>query len=192
MDDLTTALATILQSARTDGGLTVAALAESSGVSRAMISKIERGEAQPTAALLGRLSAALGLTLSELVARAEGASTRIARTADQPVWTDPETGYVRRAVSPPASTDLELVEVELPPGAEVTYPAEAFLFLDQQIWVLEGRLRFVEGSETHDLDAGDCLQLGTPSDCTYLNPTMTPCRYVVALRKLSASRRRSS
>ena len=46
-------------------------LAERSGVSKAMISKIERGEASPTATILGRLSGAFGLTLSALLARAE-------------------------------------------------------------------------------------------------------------------------
>lgn len=53
-----------------------------------MIGNIERGEAQPTAALLGRLSAALGMTLSEFVARAEGDDQRLVRVADQwPRWT---------------------------------------------------------------------------------------------------------
>src|SRR6266545_3641170 len=67
---LSASLAATLYAARLARELTASALAERSGVSRAMIGKIERGEAQPTAALLGRLSAALGMTLSELVARA--------------------------------------------------------------------------------------------------------------------------
>ncbi len=46
-------------------------LAQRSGVSRAMISKVERRESSPTAVLLGKLSAAFGLTLSQLLARAE-------------------------------------------------------------------------------------------------------------------------
>ena len=65
------ALAAAVAAARAAQGLSASALAERSGVSRAMIAKIERAEAQPTAALLGRLSGALGLTLSELIARAE-------------------------------------------------------------------------------------------------------------------------
>ena len=131
--------------ARAAQGLSASALAERSGVSRAMIAKIERADAQPTAALLGRLSAALGMTLSELVARAEHADRRLARAADQPTWTDPETGYRRRAVSPTAGGPLELVEVELPPGAQISYPADAYVFTHEQLWVLEGHLRFVEG-----------------------------------------------
>lgn len=182
-DDLTPALAGALRSAREEGGLSAATLAEASGVSRAMISKIERGDSQPTAALLARLCAALGLTLSELVARAEGSRSRLARRHDQPVWTDPASGYSRRSVSPAASATLELVEVELPPGARVRYPAESYRFIDQQIWGLGGTLHFTEGDVTHVLHAGDCLQLGPPSECVFENPGPGPCRYLVAIAK---------
>ena len=180
--DLTTSLAEAVQAARTAQGLSASALAERSGVSRAMIAKIERAEAQPTAALLGRLSAALGMTLSELVTRAE--HERLVRAADQPTWTDPDSGYTRRAVS--RGGPLELVEVELPAGAEVSYPAETYAFIHQQIWVLEGRLHFREGDAVHVLGAGDCLQLGPPAPCTFGNPTRRPCRYLVALTRRSA------
>jgi transcriptional regulator with XRE-family HTH domain len=187
-DELGAALAATVRATRTARGLTVAGLAEASGVSRAMISKVERAEAQPTAALLAKLSGALGLTLSELIARAETGPSRLARGDGQPVWTDPDSGYTRRAVSPPASAGLELVEVELPARATVAIPASAYRFLDQQIWVLAGQLRFVEGEDVHDLSRGDCLQLGAPSDCVFVNPTDIPCRYLVALYKVSAPR----
>src|SRR5215204_7368626 len=116
-DPLTSSLAEAVQTARLAQGLSASALAERSGVSRAMIAKVERAEAQPTAALLGRLSAALGMTLSELVTRAEQSDRRLVRAAEQPTWTDPETGYRRRALSPVPGGLLELVEVELPDGA---------------------------------------------------------------------------
>lgn len=182
-DSLTASLAATLHAARLARELSANALAERSRVSRAMIGKIECGEAQPTAALLGRLSAALGMTLSELVARAEGADQRLVRAADQPTWTDPGSGYRRRAVSPASGRSLELVEVELPAHAEVSYPAGAYTFIHQQIWMLEGRLRFREGDTDHELDAGDCLQLGPPAPCSFINPTRKTCRYLVALIK---------
>ncbi|MDI6103502.1 helix-turn-helix domain-containing protein [Actinoplanes sp. NEAU-A12] len=181
-DRLTADLAATVRAARTDLNLSVNALAESSGVSRAMIAKIERAEVQPTAALLGRLSAALGLTLSELFARTEGATPRLARHADQILWTDPRTGYRRRSVSP-AGSPVQLVEVELPAGAEVSYPAESYALADHQIWVLAGRLRFREGAVDHELEAGDCLTLGTPAPGTYQNVTDQPCRYLVVLNR---------
>ena len=185
-DQLAASLAATLHAARLARELSASALAERSGVSRAMIGKIERGEAQPTAALLGRLSAALGMTLSELVARAEGDDRRLVRSADQPTWTDPDSGYRRRAVSPPAGGPLELVEVDLPAGAEVFFPADTYTFIHQQIWMLEGRLCFREGDTEHELDAGDCLQLGPPAPCSFINPTRETCRYLVALTKRQA------
>lgn len=184
-DRLSLALAAALYAARTSRELSAAALAERSGVSRTMIGKIERGEAQPTAALLGRLSGALGMSLSELVARAEGTGGRLVRAADQPIWTDPESGYRRRAVSPEPGGPLELVEVRLPAGTRVAYTAASYAFLHHQIWVLDGTLRFEEGDAVHELAAGDCLQLGSPQPCAYVNPTGADCRYLVALARRS-------
>jgi len=182
-DLLSTSLAATLHEARLARDLSVNALAERAGVSRAMIGKIERGAAQPTAVLLGRLSAALGMTLSELVARAEGDAGRLVRSADQPTWTDPDSGYRRRAVSPASGGPLELVEVELPAGTRISFAADTYAFIHQQIWMLDGRLRFVEGDVEHELEPGDCLQLGPPAPCTFVNPTRKPCRYLVALTK---------
>lgn len=182
-DRLSASLAATLRAARLARDLSAGELAERAGVSRAMIGKIERGQAQPTAALLARLSAALGMTFSELVARAEGDQRRLVRAAEQPVWTDPDTGYRRRAISPTAGGPLELVEVELPAGATVPVPADAYAFTHHQIWVLAGHLRFREGDVEHELDPGDCLQLGPAAPCAYINPTAEPCRYLVALTK---------
>jgi transcriptional regulator with XRE-family HTH domain len=179
--DLTASLAEAVQAARVAQGLSASALAERSGVSRAMIAKVERAEAQPTAALLGRLSAALGMTLSELIARAEGG--RLTRATEQPTWTDPDSGYTRRAVS--TGGPLELVEVELPAGAEVSYPADTYAFIHQLIWVLEGRLRFREGDVVHELEQGDCLRLGPPAPCTFVNPGRRACRYLVAITRVT-------
>jgi transcriptional regulator with XRE-family HTH domain len=181
MVSLTDSLAEVVRTTREARGLSASALAERSGVSRAMIAKVERAEAQPTAALLGRLSAALGLTLSELVARAEQSGRRLIRFAEQPTWTDPETGYTRRAVSPTAGGPLELVEVELPAGAEIAYPADSYAFIHQQIWMLAGRLEIEEHDTLHELRAGDCLEFGQPSPRTFRADA--PCRYLVALTR---------
>lgn len=123
------------------------------------------------------------VTLSQLVARAEQPPGRVRRVADAPVWTDPATGYRRRAVSPSTGGPLELVEVDLSAGAEVAFPADTYAFVHHQTWVLDGRLRFVEGAVTHELGAGDCLELGPPVACTYANPTDRPCRYLVAVTR---------
>ncbi len=178
---LADSLARTVSSVRSARGLSVAALADASGVSRAMIAKVERGAAQPTAVLLGRLAGALGLTLSQLVACAEGEERQVARRDEQPVWTDPATGYVRRAVTPGTGGPLELIEVDLPPGARIGFPAATYAGTHHQVWVLAGRLRFEEGPQVHDLGPGDCLRLGPAQDCAYVNDSDDACRYLVCL-----------
>jgi transcriptional regulator with XRE-family HTH domain len=164
---------------REQRGWSVAELAAKSGVSRAMISKIERGDASPTASLLVKIAAAFGLPLSLLLARAEGEASRISRADDQQRWQDPESGYRRRAISPPSDGLLQLTEVELPAGARLSFPAAAYTFIHQQLWILDGTLTFHEGSTIHQLGPGDCLSLGPPVDHTFENRTRRLCRYLV-------------
>ncbi|HUC18545.1 MAG TPA: XRE family transcriptional regulator [Acetobacteraceae bacterium] len=183
--DFNARLAQRLRAEREAQGWSLAVLAERSGVSRAMISRVERGEASPTAALLGRLSGAFGLTLSMLLARTEAdAAGRLLRAAHQPIWQDPATRYRRRALTPPGA-EPELVEVTLPPAARVPFPAASYAFLRGQcLWVIEGMLDFAEGGTLHHLDEGDCLALGPPTDCIFVNPSAdAPCRYLVALAR---------
>jgi len=161
-----------------------AELAERSGVSRAMVAKIEAGAVRPTASLLGRLTAAFSLPLSTLFERIEQDDrTPLARSADQVVWRDPETGYRRRALSPGRADPLQLTEVRLPAGARVPYPAEAYAYLHTQVWVLGGTLHFHEGTALHTLSKGDCLAIRDAVPCTFANNTGQECRYLVAVTR---------
>ncbi|MFF3935160.1 helix-turn-helix domain-containing protein [Streptomyces phaeofaciens] len=166
---------------------TLAQLADASGVSQAMISRIERGESSPTAVVLGKLSAAFQLSVSSLMALAEGAPSSdaddpagVRRHADTPEWRDPATGYRRRQITGPRFP-AEIAEVRLPAGARVPYPAAAFAFVRQIVWVLNGRLTFHEGDTVHELGAGDTVELGDPVPCTFANDSDEECRYAVVL-----------
>ncbi len=180
-DDPTPRIAARLREQRRLRSWSLDDLATQSGVSKAMLSKIERGEASPTAALLGKISGALGMTLSALLADETGGAERLVRAADQPVWRDPGTGYTRKQLSPLSDMPMHLVEVRLPGGAEVRFPASAYAFIRQLIWVVSGVLEFSEGAVTHRLGAGDCLALGEASDCVFHNPLRGECRYLVAI-----------
>ena len=167
---------------------TLAELAARSGVSRAMLSKIERCEASPTAALLGRLSAAFGLTLSQLFARVEQGG-QLARAAEQPMWRDPESGFLRRSLSPPGAAPLELVWGELPPGAKIPFPAASYAFIaDQQLVMIDGALTIRQGDNTHELGARDCLRFGPPREVIFENNGSVPCRYVIAVLRATGTR----
>src|SRR4051794_2598305 len=82
-----------LKTLRTQAGMTLNELAARSGVSRAMIGRVERAQSSATASLLNKLCAALDVSLSDVVALAEEPPERLVRLADQPLWRDPDSGY---------------------------------------------------------------------------------------------------
>ncbi|WP_066716228.1 MULTISPECIES: XRE family transcriptional regulator [Hyphomicrobiales] len=180
--DLDRRLGARIKGLRQSRGLTLDQLAERSGVSRAMISRVERGESSPTAALLDRLCAGLGVLLSALF-REEAQGGPLARRSEQPVWTDPDSGYVRRSVSPAGTgSRIEIVEVEMPAGARVLLEAPRGGFrLDQQLWLLEGELSLTVGGSEHRLAAGDCLAMLLDGPIAFHNPGEVPARYAVVL-----------
>lgn len=180
--DLDRRLGTRIKGLRQSRGLTLDQLAARSGVSRAMISRVERGESSPTAALLDRLCAGLGVLLSALF-RDEAQGSPLARRGEQPVWTDPDSGYVRRSVSPAGTgSRLEIVEVEMPAGGRVLLDAPRGGFrLDQQLWLLEGELSLSVGGREHRLAAGDCLAMLLDGPIAFHNPGEVPARYAVVL-----------
>ena len=162
--------------------LSLEELSARSGVSRAMISKVERGEASPTAALLGRLCAGLGLSLAQLFADESQPPDPLSRRAAQVTWRDPETGYLRRDVSPPGLGRFEIVDVTFPPGARVVFEnAWSVRPIDQQVWVLDGVLELTLGDARHRLETGDCLHMRLDRPIAYHNPTGRPVRYAVVL-----------
>ncbi len=184
-DDLDNRIAARIRIERESRGWSLTDLAEKSGVSRAMIHKVERGDSSPTATLLGKLSGAFSLSMSTLMARAEIQGNRLLKKSNQPVWIDPQTGYIRRHVSPRSEIPLDLVHVELPPGAVIPMPASAYTFLQQLIWVLRGSLIFIEGAVRYEMEEGDCLELGPPRDCIFKNEGSSNCSYVVAALTIS-------
>ncbi len=130
-----------------------------------------------------RLASAFDLTLAGLLLRAEGEGERLSRKADQPIWRDPETGYVRRQIFQSPDHPLELVHVELPPGREVTLPASSYARIRQAIFVLEGELVIATAGERHRLAQGDCFGFGPPEETTLANETSAPTGYLVALAR---------
>lgn len=183
VDDAGTRLAQRIRLEREARGWSQGDLAERSDVSKAMISKIERGEASPTAALLARLSGAFELTLATLLTRAEAQGSRRIPVAEQALWRDPGTGYVRRQVFARGDHPVELVHVDLPPGARVEFPAASYAFIRQVVWLLEGQLAITENGQTTRLAAGDAYAFGEPADSVLANPGSCGCAYLVAVSR---------
>ena len=193
--DINRRIAERIRDLRATGGLSLDALAGRSGVSRSMISVIERGVSSPTAAVLEKLALALGVTLPALFDAPAKANKPpqgpIARRENQPQWQDPDSGYIRRNVSPPGVPQpMLIVEVQFPAGARVAFDnAPRGWRVCQQIWVLKGKMDITVGEDRHQLGEGDCLamELGRPT--MFHNPTQKLARYAVVIE--AAPRRRN-
>ena len=183
VDDFSQRLSQRIRLERDSRGWSLADLAERSGVSKATISKIERAEASPTAVVLVRLAGAFDLTLAGLMLRTEGHGERISRAADQPVWRDPESGYLRKQVFSRPDNPVEIIRVEMPPSQRVTLPASSYVHIRQALWVLSGSLVVTEAGTRHVLATGDCLGFGPPAETTFANESNSTCTYVVALAR---------
>lgn len=180
---------------REERGLSLAALAELSGVGRSTISLIERGESSATATVLDKLAGALGVALASLFEQDGdgGEPSPVSRLADQPAWSDPATGYLRRKLSPAAPSPIQLVEVIFPPGQRVAFDtASRDVDIRQQVWILEGAMDIGVGEAGWHLEAGDCLAMRVDRPTSFHNPGGKAARYLVALvAQPQASNRRN-
>jgi transcriptional regulator with XRE-family HTH domain len=167
---------------RTERGWSLDALAERTGISRATLSRIERAELSPTAAMLGKLCSVYGWTLSRLMADAETQPPSLVPAADQPEWQDPESGYRRRMISPPAGgLRGELVEVRIPAGAAVSFDAAPVAGLEHHLWMLEGALTLDLEGAVFRLRPGDCLRYVLAGPTRFENAGKREARYVIAM-----------
>ena len=193
--DLNQRIAERVRELRAGQGLSLGALAGKSGVSRSMISLIERGESSPTAVVLEKLAGGLGVMLASLfdppAAPRHALSGPVARRDDQPRWQDPASGYVRRNVSPPGVPQpMQIVEVRFPPGGRVAFETGGRdVRVHQQVWVLEGAIDVTLGGERHRLREGDCLAMRLDRPTMFHNPTRKPTRYAVVIASEAPSRR---
>ncbi|PHK94759.1 transcriptional regulator [Pseudoroseomonas rhizosphaerae] len=182
-DPLETRLAACLARLRAEQGWALETLAERTRISRATLSRLERGEASATAGMLGRLCAAYGRPLSWLMRTVEEAPAALVPPAAQTLWTDPETGFRRRSVSPPGpGLRGELLEGRLPPGACIDYARSPLPGLEHHLWLLEGRLGLTVEGVAHALGPGDCLRYRLHGASAFACPAEGPAaRYLLAI-----------
>lgn len=182
LTDIERRLFSRLATLRLERGWSLDELAERTRLSRATLSRIERGETNPTASMLGKLCAAYGWTLSRLMASAEAEPAQVLRAADQPCWTDPATGFIRRALSPPApGLAMEMLHGTLPAGARITYDDPPVPGMEQHILLQSGRLTFTADGTAYDLRPGDCLRLRLTGATGFHNPGPDPACYIIAI-----------
>ncbi len=185
--DLTERIAERVRELRAAHGVSLDALARKSGVSRSMISLVERGETSPTAVVLDKLATALGVVLASLFESpafsAAAPTGPVARRQDQRQWQDPDSGYRRRNVSPTGvAQPMQIVDVHFPPRARVAFESSARdARVHQQVWVLNGVINVTVGMHHHQLREGDCLAMQLDQPIMFHNPTAKAARYAVVI-----------
>ena len=155
-------------------------LAKRSTVSRASLSRLENAEVSPTASVLGKLCSAYGLTVSRLMHMVEDDFTPLLRRNAQLVWLDPEVGFRRRSVSPPAQTlTAEVLECELEPGTRIAYDRPPRQGLEHHLLLIEGRLGVSVDGRLYDLLPGDCLRYQLFGPSAFATPGQYGARYIL-------------
>ncbi len=182
LDDLSNRLANRLNELRRSHGWSLDQLAEHSGISRATLSRMEKGDVSPTAETLGRLCAAFGLPMSRLLMMVEDSFDPRVPFERQPEWRDPETGFTRRSVSPPASgLSGEVLEGHLPPDAIITYDAPPKPGQEHHLIMLDGALKLTVDGVAHDLNGGDCLRYHLAGPTRFETTPARGARYLLVL-----------
>jgi len=181
--DINARIAGRVRALRTDLGMTLDALAAKCDVSRSMISLVERGESSPTAVVLEKIATGLRVPLATLFDDSSAPVSPLSRREDRTPWRDPQSGYVRRNISPANfPSPIQIVEIVLPAGARVAYETGARdVSIHQQIWIQEGAIEVTLGRMTHRLGEDDCLAMRLDAPTAFRNRTRKPARYLVII-----------
>lgn len=167
---------------RRGAGLTLDELAERAGVSRAMLSKVERGEKNPTLVVAARISEGLGVTLTQLIETEKRGSVVVIPRAGRRVMRDPETGFERQAISPnPGGRGVELVYNVVPEGSTSGEFPPHRKGVEEHVVVERGRLRAVLGGEEHVLETGDAVYFEADVPHRFDNAGEGECGYYLVI-----------
>jgi len=171
--DLAPVVGVNLRRLRTKRGLSLEKLAQSSGVSRAMLGQIELGQSAPTINVLWKIARALEVTFSALIASSTKAGVRVLRSSDAKLLTSKDRSFSSRALFPfDAPRRVEFYELHLAPGgvedADAHPPGTA-----ENLVVTHGTLELDVAGETHRLDTGDSILFEADAPHAYRNAGKT-------------------
>lgn len=183
---ISAALGQRIKALRARSGLTLEQLAQQSGVSRAMLSTIERGEKSPTLPIIVRIASGFGISLSSLLgAEPDPSSVAVIRASQRLAFRDTETGFERWVLSPAhIDNGLEFVLHRLPPGRSTgvlpAYPAPT----EKYLTVATGTLTVVVDDQPHVLNTGDAMYFEVRAPYRFVNDdARTTCTYYMVIAR---------
>ncbi|MET8361584.1 XRE family transcriptional regulator [Micromonospora sp. NPDC005171] len=175
------ALGARLRAQRRARGLALERLAELSGVSRSMVSDVERGAKTPTVLVLDRLATALGTSIARLLDEPARDAVTVLPGARQRVVRDP-SGWERRILSPVLpGVEFEFMRATIGPGVDAGEFSPHPPGSREYVAVESGWLRLTIDGGVHLLDAGDSAYF--PGDCRhgFANDAASDCVYYLVM-----------
>lgn len=192
MNEKTQTLAARVRRLRGVQGLTLREAAGATGVSRSMLSNIERGAASPTATVLGKLAEGLGVSISQLLGGPSGnprgtRPVRLSRRA-QTVFRDPASGFERRSLSPARrGRTVDLAVNRLPPRQSSGLFPPHRPGVQEILHVAAGRLLVCLGRRRVRLETGDSLLYRADVGHRFENPSASdPAVFYIAIDNTGA------
>jgi transcriptional regulator with XRE-family HTH domain len=170
---------------RSQAGLTLEEFAAQSGVSRAMLSKVERGEKSPTLAIIVRIAKGLNVSMSALMgAEPDPAQVAVIRKANRLAFKDPETGFERHNLSPThLDNDIEFLLHRIPPGESSGELPPYKVPTEKYLVVHEGQLTVQANEARYVLETGDSFYFDVRAPYRFINAGKTPCSYYLVIRR---------
>jgi transcriptional regulator with XRE-family HTH domain len=178
-------LSTRIRERRLALGLTLEALAERTGVSRAMLSDIERGRKNPTVKLLAGIAEGLGCTVSALLGEDGGPpreAISVVRRSERRTLVDPRSGVERQGLAPALlHRGVEVIWYDIPPGQETGAFPPHRPGVEEHITVVAGRLRCTLAGQELTLETGDSVTFRGDIVHNFANAGPEPCRYLLII-----------
>ncbi len=176
MNDLTPIIGENLAQLRRQKGFSLDRLAELSGVSKAMIGQIERGESNPTVNTLWKIAAGLHVSFGKLI-NTEKPEAELVRLKElEPLKNDNEGLTLYLLFSFDQEKRFEIFSAILAPGTiHEGNPHENGA--EEYLLITEGVLEVTVGMKTNRLSAGDALRFCADTPHVYHNPTNSVTRF---------------
>ena len=171
-----------VREARTRQGMTLDELAAASGISRATLSNIERGEHSPSLTRATDVARTLGVSLAQLLGEEERRPTVTIPRGERLIFRDEATGIERQLLSPAfAGRGIEWIRATLPPGSATDDLQPYHPAIDKYVLVEAGTLRVVVGAEPHRLETGDAFYFRADVLHRFENAGADSCVYLAVL-----------
>jgi transcriptional regulator with XRE-family HTH domain len=143
-----------LRASRQDQGLTIAQVAEATGLTKGFISRIERDETSPSVATLLQLCQVLSLPVGSLF---EAPAAEVVRAESAPFINMGGQGAIERLMTPRSQSRLQLMRSTMEVGAEGGKELYTVNCETEVILVLTGRVEVIFANESVALGPGDAL-----------------------------------